>query len=57
MITYAIALAEFELAKYQKRNVSVRSVMKGFDLDPFTWEDNHGLNLAGGTTCARRLTH
>jgi hypothetical protein len=42
---YAAALAEFELAKLQKRDVSVANAMKGFDLDPFAWEDSPGSNM------------
>ena len=45
VIAFATALAEFELAKYEKRNVSVNNAMKGFDLDPFTWKDSAGSNM------------
>ena len=45
MTAYAAALAEFELAKLQKRDVSVANAMKGFDLDPFAWEDSPGSNM------------
>ena len=45
VIAYGTALAEFELAKHEKRNVSVAKAMKGFDLDPFAWEDSAGSNM------------
>ena len=41
VIAYGTALAEFELAKHESgRNVSVANAMKGFDLDPFSWQDS-----------------
>ena len=40
VIAYGIALSEFELANHEKRNVSLANAMKGFDLDPFTWEES-----------------
>ena len=45
VIAYGTALAEFELAKHEKRNVSVAKAMEGFDLDPFAWEDSAGSNM------------
>jgi hypothetical protein len=46
VIAYGTALAEFELAKHEnERNVSVANAMKGFDLDPFTWQDVPGSNM------------
>ena len=44
VIAYGTALAEFELAKYEGRNISVAAAMKGFDLDPFAWEESVGWN-------------
>ena len=45
VIAYGTALAEFELAKHEKRNVSVVKAMNGFDLDPFAWKKNAGSNM------------
>jgi hypothetical protein len=45
VIAYAAALAEFELAKLQERDISVAKAMTGFDLDPFAWEDSPGSNM------------
>ena len=45
VIAYGTALAEFELAKHEKRNVSVAKAMSGFDLDPFAWKENAGSNM------------
>ena len=45
VIAYGTALAELELAKHEERNVSVAKAMKGFDLDPFVWEDSGGSNM------------
>ena len=45
VIAYGTALAEFELAKHEKRNVSVAKVMDGFDLDPFAWKESAGSNM------------
>ena len=45
VIAYAYALAEFELAEHQKRDVSVGTAMKGFELDPFAWDDSADSNM------------
>ena len=45
MIAYGTALAEFELAKHQDRDVSVANAMMGFDLDPFAWEGSASSNI------------
>ena len=45
VIAYGTALAEFELAKHEQRNVSVAKAMNGFDLDPFAWKESAGSNM------------
>ena len=42
---YGTALAEFELAKHEKRSVSVAKAMNGCDLDPFAWKESVGSNM------------
>ena len=38
IVAFGVALAEFELAKGQNRDVSVVNAMGGYDLDPFVWD-------------------